>query len=321
MKNIKIPDAITTAACRWILSGEIRGAYDGPDPPVTHGLAPVLSKETGRKDVSLSMAADWIRREHIVKPVLERISEQGFAVWAIKGFDLARSVYSFPGGRPMSDVDLFIKKEDIHKVLAVFDLCGWSGKSPGSNIFSAGIVSEIKMCRQDTMAELHTHIFYFPATFPGKLPSDLFENGRSLEPGLIGFAWHNALLMVVLHMMTNIDLRPVWWVDICLLCKKVTEARTWDVFSRNAHATKLNNQIVSILSIADEVLGAPIPGNVVDVLGKSDSGRGYIVDKLKIGRRIPTLLNLKHLVGWKKISWFFALLWLVFTGQRPMRKL
>ncbi len=321
MKNTNKPDAITTAVCKWILSGEIHGAYEGPDPVATHGLAPVLSKETGRNHISLSMAADWIRREHIVKPVLERISEEGLTVWAIKGFDLARSVYSFPGARPMTDVDLFLKKEDVRKVLAVFDRCGWSGWSPGSNIFTAGIVSEIKMFRLDVMVELHTHIFYFPATFPGKLPPDLFENGRFLESGLFGFDWHNALLVVILHIMTNSDIRPVWWVDICLLCKKVTEAGTWKIFSRNAHATNLDNQVASILAVAAAEFGAPVPENVMAVLWNGDRGRGNVVDKLKIGRKIPTLLNLKYLIGWKKVSWLFSLLWLVLTGQRPMRKL
>lgn len=314
------PDAITEAACRWLLSGGLPGTYAGPDPGMTHDLSSLLSKELARKDISLSAAASWFRQEQIVRPVLERISEDGTKVWAIKGFDLARSVYPFPGGRPMCDADLFMEKENRQKILSIFIKSGWSRGSPGDGVFNAGIVSEMKMYRHGVMVELHTHIFYFPATFPGKLPADLFENGRLLEPGLMGFAWHNALLMVLIHMLTNIGIRPVWWVDICLLCGKVSEAGTWNKFARNAFQTKLGSSLACLLRTASVQLEAPVPERVMKVLNRSKSGRENIIKKLKSGRKVPTLLNLKHLTGWKKISWFYALFWLVLTGQHPLRR-
>ena len=320
MKSIEQPDSITEAACRWLLSGGLPGTYAGPDPGMTHDLSSLLSRETGRKDISLSAAASWFRQEQIVRPVLELISEEGMKVWAIKGFDLARSVYPFPGGRPMCDADLFMDEGNRQRILSVFCRSGWSRGSPGDGIFNAGIVSEMKMYKLGVMVELHTHIFYFPATFPGKLPADLFENSRLLEPGLMGFAWHNALLMVLLHMMTNIRIRPVWWVDTCLLCSKISEAGTWNKFAQNAFETKLGNSLAHVLRTASAELEAPVPERVMNVLSSSNSSREDIIERLKSGRKVPTLLNLKHLTGWKRISWLYALLWLVLTGQHPLRR-
>lgn len=320
MKNTAQPDAITKAACRWLLSGGVPGAYRGPDPGIAHGLAPLLAKEMRRKNISLSAAAGSFRQEQIIRPVLERIGKEGALVWAVKGFDLARSVYPFPGARPMADADLFVEDRDRQKILSIFEQSGWSRGSPGDGIFNAGIVSEMKMYRHGAMVELHTHIFYFPATFPGKLPTDLFENGRLLEPGLMGFAWHNALLLVLIHMLTNCEMRPVWWVDTCLLCRKVSEAETWNAFARNATDTNLGCALASLLITAANALGAPVPEKVINVLKMNDSGREDIVEKLKAGKKVPTLLNLKHLTGWKKVSWSYALLWLVLTGQHPLRQ-
>ncbi|RKZ06870.1 hypothetical protein DRQ25_12905, partial [Candidatus Fermentibacteria bacterium] len=292
MKCIEHPDVITKAACRWLLSGGLPGAYTGPDPGSGHDLSPLLAGETGRKDISLASAAVWFRQEQIIRIALRRIAESGIEVWAFKGFDLARSVYPFPGGRPMCDADLFIEKENRQKVLSIFCRSGWSKGSPGDGIFNAGIVSEMKLFRHAAMVELHTHVFYFPSTFPGKLPADLFENGRSLEPGLMGFAWHNALLMVLLHTLTNIRIRPVWWVDICMLCMKISKAGTWAEFARNAYETKLGNSIARLLGTASVELEAPVPESVMEVLREADSGREDIIEKLKSGRRVPTLLNL-----------------------------
>ncbi|MCK5115153.1 MAG: nucleotidyltransferase family protein [Candidatus Aegiribacteria sp.] len=320
MKNIEHRDAITVAACQWLLSGGLTGAYSGPDPGPAHDLSPLLAKEMGRKDISLSAAGAWFRQEQIVRPVLERLSEAGIEVWAIKGFDLARSVYPFPGGRPMCDADVFLDDDNRQKILSIFTQSGWSRGSPGDGIFNSGIVSEMKMYKHDVMVELHTHIFYFPATFPGRLPIDLFDKGRLLEPGLMGFAWHNALLMVLLHMLTNVRIRPVWWVDICMLCMKISKAGTWAEFARNAFETKLGNSIATLLGTASVELEAPVPGSVLEVLRVTDSGREDIIEKLKSGRKVPTLLNLRYLTGWKRISWLYALFWLVLTGQHPLRR-
>lgn len=320
MKNIERPDAITEAACSWLLSGGLPGTYAGTDPGIAHDLSPLLAREMGRKDISLSAAASWFRQEQIVRQVLERISREGRRVWAVKGFDLARSVYPFPGGRPMCDADLFMEERNRHRILNIFAQSGWSRGSPGDGIFNTGIISEMKMYRQGVMVELHTHIFYFPATFPGKLPADLFENGRLLEPGLMGFAWHNALLMVLLHMLTNIRIRPVWWVDICLLCMKVSEAGTWAEFTRNAFRTKLGNSLSNLLRTASVELEAPVPRRAMKVLRMSNSGREDIIEKLKSGSKVPTLLNLRYLTGWRKVSWLYALFWLVLTGQHPLRR-
>ncbi len=320
MEKTAQPDAITKAACKWLLAGAQQGGYSGPDPGTTHDLAALLSRETDRKEISLSCAAMWFRQEQITRTALRRIADEGISVWAIKGFDLARSVYPFPGGRPMCDADLFIEKRNRQKVVRIFRQAGWSKESPGDGIFTSGIVSEMKMLKHGVMAELHTHIFYFPATFPGKLPADLFEHGRLLEPGLMGFAWHNALLLVIIHLLTNVSIRPVWWVDVCLLCLKVTEAGTWDKFMRGAFETKLGSAIASTLACASSELEAPVPEKMMQALQRCRSGREDIIEQLKAGRKIPTLLNLKHLTGWKRISWSCALFWLILSGKRPLKR-
>ena len=320
MEQIFKPDTITKSACRWLLEGAIPGTYSGPDPGISHGLAPLLSRETGRKEISLSCTAMWFRQEQITRTVLQEIAKRGITVWAVKGFDLARSIYPFPGGRPMCDADLFIEGKDRSIIMDIFHKCGWSKGSPGDGVFTSGVVSEMKMFKHNVMVELHTHIFYFPATFPGKLPVDLFENGRFLEPGLMGFAWHNALLLVIIHLLTNVSIRPVWWVDVCILCQKVTEAGTWGQFRQNAFSTKLGSAIAQPLETAVSELNAEVPSGVILSLKNSRSGREDILAKLRIGNKVPTMLNLKYLNGWQRISWGYALFWLILSGKNPLKK-
>lgn len=319
MRNKAVPDEITKAACRWLLGGGTEGEYTGPAPPEGHDLAPLLSRETGSRELSLSSAAAWLRLEQIVRPVLQRIARMNLNIWAVKGFDLARSVYPFPGGRTMCDADLMLEMRSLNPVLDIFREMGWSRSSPGEGVFRSGIVSEMKLCRHAAMVELHTHIFYFPATFPGKLPEDLFSSGRELEPGLNGFLWHNALLMVLLHAVTNKSIRPVWWTDICLLCRRVEDTGTWDRFCRSSWYSRLGKPLADLLRAASNELNAPVPDEVTVFLAEN-CGEGKVAEKLKAGRRKPTITNLIHLRGWKKISWLYSLFYLLLTGQSPLRE-
>jgi hypothetical protein len=319
MTDRNTPDSITRAACQWLLAGAKAGSYQGPDPGPDHELSPLLAREFRGNDSRLPASARWFHLEQTVRPVLRRIHEEGLMVWAFKGFDLARSVYPFPGGRIMRDADLFTTTEDTPGILDAFKRSGWVCRTPGDGVLQSGIVSEVKAFRHGAMAELHTHIFYFPATFPGRLPDDLFENGRHLEPGLMGFAWHNALLMVLLHMITNPWIRPIWWADACLLAGKTDEAGTWKPFTRNALQTRLGNAVASPLETA-ATLGAPVPPRVTLMLKTGETRHHAILEATKTRRRVPTLLNLQHLSGWKRISWFHAMLWLVMTRQSPLRE-
>lgn len=312
------PDAVTRAVCRWLLDGAVAGGYRGPDVDPRHDLAPLLSRERGDRNTRFASSAAWFHLEQTVKPALERVAEQGLTVWAVKGFDLARSVYPFPGGRSMRDADLFLEPHSCREVVTGFRRAGWDCMTPGGGILSSGIVSEVKALRHGAMVELHTHIFYFPATFPGRLPPDLFQGGRQLEKGLKGFAWHNALLMVILHMLTNQVMRPVWWADVCLLCEKVSEAGTWALFTRNALLTRLGCPIGRILE-ASAAIGAPVSGRAVRTLECSERRWESILVAMKSRRKVPTLLNLRYLGGWRRVSWFHAMLWLVITRQSPLR--
>ena len=312
-----LPDDVTQEACMWLDSGAIPGGYSGPAPHPRHDLAPLLAKETGSRELGLKTAGNWFRLEQSVKPVFSRLD--GNEVRVIKGFDLAESVYPFPAARPMCDVDLLVPLHLAEGVLNTFLAEGWTMASPGRGVFDAGIVSEIKLYRRGVMVELHTHIFYFPATFPGRLPRDLYSTGRPLKSGLAGLDWHNALLMVLLHALTNRRMRPIWWTDIFLLCREADQGGKWMDFTKGAAGTGLGSVISAVLETAADQLDAPVPEIVLRYLKGTDSCGISILHNLRGRRRMPTLTNLKCLTGWRRISWLFALLYLVMYRQRPLR--
>jgi hypothetical protein len=313
------PDGTTAAVCRWLSRGGSPGDYGGPDPGTGHDLSPLLSRETGRRELYLTATASWFRKEQMIRPALDRIAGSGAEVWAVKGLDLAESLYPFPGGRPMCDVDFLVDSRNLDEVLGSFIRSGWTMRSPGMGAFRAGIVSELKLSLAGVRAEIHTHPFYFPRTMPGRLPADLFTGGRNLSPGLAGLSWHNALLYCILHMLTNASLRPVWWVDVFLLSRKVTGAGSWMEFTANAAGTGLGRPIAGLLTEAEESLGIHLPPAVAMMLRRDARGRERILEGLRGERGKPTLTCLRHLHGWRRLAWLVSLLWLAVTGGDAVR--
>lgn len=310
-------DEVTASACRWLLEGAEPGRYCGPVPDPGHDLACLLARETGRRELVLSSEAVWVRRMESLRPVTERLHAAGADLRAAKGFDLAQCLYSSPGARPMSDVDLYVRQRDIAMVISVFRMDGWSVSLPGRGLLDSGVVSEVKLLKNDLIVELHTHVFYFPALFPGRLPRGLFEGGRELEPCLRGFPWPFGLLLAVLQVLSGPAVRPAWWTDICLLCREVDRSRLWREFTRYAWMTRLGPQVSGVLEEA-VALGAPVPPGVLRVLRESPAAGYRCLAALRQGRRRPSVMNLLRLTGWRRVSWFYALLWMTVSRRDPM---
>jgi len=307
-------DGVTAAACSWLLAGSPSGGYSGPVPEKGHGLAPLLAGETGDTDTAMRSEAAWLRRRESLRSVLARLGERGTELWAFKGFDLAGTLYPFPGARPMSDVDLFVRKRDLPVILEAFRMDGWSAASPGSGLLSAGIVSEIKLMKERMIVELHTHIFYFPALFPGRFPPGILLRGRELEPGVRGFPWDFELLLVVLHMLSNPTVRPVWWTDIILLCMEMNRSGLWREFARGAWMSGFARPVSAVLVAAGEE-GARVPDTVLRMLAGSPEAPPGILEALRTGSRRPTVMTLRYMTGWRRISWLYSLLWMLVSGR------
>ncbi|MBD3370255.1 hypothetical protein GF402_07835 [Candidatus Fermentibacteria bacterium] len=312
-----IPDQVTAAACRWLLDGAAEGRYRGPRPPLDHELAPLLSTETGRPRLGLSSAAAWTRIHQTMAPALRRLDRAGVHVWAIKGYDLALSVYPRPGSRPMRDADLMVRTEDLPVVRNVLKTLGWSEASPGDGLLYSGIVAECKYQKGSVLVETHTHPFYYPALYPGRLPPDLLEDGRSLGPGLRGLNWRYAMLIVAVHALTSPPLRAVWWTDLALLSATVDESVGWAGFSFWACNSGLGPGVGRLLQTLRRRTGAPVPRRVIDVLLAAPD-RSVVLSSIRKGGGRPTLRNVLALRGWRKLSFAVCTIFRVFGSRPPL---
>lgn len=301
----ELPDIFARSFLEWssLPSGE---PYSGPYPHTEHELAPLIGSKTDSMNYRLHSTAAWMRKIESVRPVLDEIYSGSCRVWAWKGLDYAQSLYDFPGGRPMCDFDLMVEKKYMEKVTDIFLRGGWQLPSQPESLFSCGIIGELKLFKRGVLVEIHTHPFYFPSTYPGSIPDDLFDSGRELLPGLFGFRWEYALLLSFLHHCQQRVSRQVWWIDEALITRMMAKDKgDWSVFASAAASTHLGREFAEILDVIGDLPGVSIPSGLASLLRISDQYSTEWLDRLRGSRGSPSLQNLLSLSGWKRISFLF----------------
>jgi len=236
---------------------------------------------------------------------------------AVKGWDLAQSLYPFLGARPMGDVDLMVRPSQLRGAELVFSSLGWRAICPGRPLLTSGTVSELKLVSPEgILVELHTHPFYFPALFPGRLPDSLYAPRRRLEPGLGALSWPATLMMLLVHALTERENIPHQWVDIAAACGKLSGGGGWPELCLWLCRSGLGPAAGDMLATVAEA-GAPVPEAALLSLSACPD-RSRILAPLRYRRGAPTLLA-ALLGGWRGVSLGAAQLYRIVFGKGPLR--
>jgi len=314
-------DPVTAAACGWAGLGFPEGGYRGPAPAADHPLRPLLGSESGPGEGrrrALALAAGWLRRNRALEEPCLLMQRAGLRPVAVKGWDLSQSVYPFLGARPMGDVDLMLRPSQLRRAELAFTSLGWNVLCPGRPLLTSGTVSELKLVSPEgILVELHTHPFYFPALFPGRLPDSLYVPCRRLEPGLWAPSWPATLMMLLLHALTESETIPRQWVDIAAVCGKLSGRGGWPGLCLWLCRSGLGPAAGDMLAAAAEV-GAPVPKGVPRSLSACPDRSG-ILAALRYRRGAPTLLAALR-GGWRGLGLGAAQLYRIVFGEGPLRR-
>jgi len=316
-----VRDPVTAAACHWAGRGFPPGGYEGPAPPGDHPLRPLLGSASGAgegRSRALELAAGWLRRNRALEEPCRLMRRAGLRPVAVKGWDLSQSVYPFLGARPMGDVDLMVRPSQLRRAELAFTSLGWNALCPGRPLLTSGTVSELKLVSPEgILVELHTHSFYFPALFPGRLPDSLYEPCRRLEPGLGAPSWPATLMMLLVHALTESENIPRQWVDIAAACGKLSGGGGWPELCLWLSRSGLGPAAGKMLAAAAEA-GAPVPESVPSALSACPD-RSRILAALRYRRGAPTLLA-ALLGGWRGAGLGAAQLYRILFGGGPLRR-
>lgn len=309
-----LPDEYAVSWLDWRFSGA-KGEYPGPVPPCDHVLHPLLAGGV-QGGSRLQAGGGWTRMIETVRPALQGLADEGLRVWAWKGLDYALSLYPTPWTRPMYDLDLLVEREYLNGVLSVMTAYGWTSPPGEKALFDSGVISELRLFRSGVLVEVHTHPFYFPSIFPGRLPEDLFSQARGLMPGLVGLAHEHRLLLALLHHCQKSSSRQHYWVEEVLLADEVSRSGKWTRLGPALAAAGLAFETGTLLGIVSKLPGSTVPEDLPGELIGGSEGASRLLGMMRAGGGMPTLACMVSLKGHRRLSYMYGLMTGLLSGGK-----
>lgn len=204
--------------------------------------------------------------------VLGALGQAGIEVVALKGLALAEPVYGNIALRPMSDVDLLVRRADVPAALAVLADCGYErGRPDLASQVALEFENEALLWKVNGLEwplELHWSLFDSPF-YQQKLPEDLLWS--SLEEVQIEGTRVNILTpeLQILHLCGHLALHHqwqglIWWHDVAILIEREVERLDWPRLISLAREIDLVIPLQTVLVEVTTTWSSPVPPEVLE---------------------------------------------------------
>jgi hypothetical protein len=217
-------------------------------------------------------------RTALLQRELERISDAFPWLGLLKGAAVGITVYANPALRPVSDLDLLVRREDAGAAAQRLADLGYSGvgavASPTFGEFARRFRCQLPLVASvpglpRLLVELHWSLveipFYVNLIDPAEIWADADE--RTARPYVIPrpavLLAHAAAHLAMHH---SRDLRLIWLVDVDRLAR--SSALDWDDLVRLASAWKLGLALYAVLADAGTWLGTAAPRPAMAALAR-----------------------------------------------------
>jgi Uncharacterised nucleotidyltransferase len=184
----------------------------------------------GPSNVERFQALEQLRRERWLSAVFAALAAHGIPAVTFKGWTLAR-LYGRPGLRPVGDVDLLVRREDLDHACGV--LAAFEG---GAEV---DVQADLSRYLPDRSAEQ-----LLSTSIPVELPGGTI---RMLAPA-------DHLRLVCLHQLHHGSWRPLWLCDVAVLVEALPPGFTWEDCLRGSR--HLGEGVLALVELARRWLGA-----------------------------------------------------------------
>ena len=234
------------------------------------------------------------RRYHELSKMLEVMADNDIPIIVLKGAALAELIYRNITLRPMADIDLVVKGEDIWRLDKALLQSGYENKTPPlRSKRHARWARHMSYVKSRTMIQAHPRLAELPRLDPwAKAAPVAIASANTFILGSEDF-----LLHLCTHLGYHIqagNVSPIWWYDIVELLKHYQGDVNWEYVMQTARENRVEEIIYGILYEISEWTDGYIPTDVLEKLEGSDTGSRKPDDSFLYLSDIPTARNKIH---------------------------
>ncbi len=252
----------------------------GAGPLVFHTINPFIARLAVPADFHRKMrelyynsAARNMRLYRQLAETLSAFNRENIAVILLKGAHLAESVYGNPALRPMADVDILAKRDDLARIDRILRELGYSTSRQSAGCALEHLAPYTK--RNAVHIEVHFHITTPP--FSERFdPAELWPRARKQKYDgveVLTLGAEDLLLHLSVHTCAdhgcNNGLLP--YLDIVHAVEHYENEIDWKELVNRAGKWGVDRCVVLMLGLVEKMLGLSLPDNARQAI-KEDAG-------------------------------------------------
>ncbi len=212
-----------------------------------------------------------------LRMLLRAFRDHGIPCLPLRGLALAERLYGTVPPRPMGDIDLLVRKEDLHRVQALFRSLGFNEMDRRSG-FAGAFSYTLKFFVERSfmvIVEPHWTIAYPP--FADRLDMEAVWSrcvpARVVGEETLSLGREDLLVHLCLHLTHRDDAPFLWLYELNRYLRQESDVMQWDLVLSVSREVGIERLVGHALNEAVTKLGAPVPADVRDALGRGEPGR------------------------------------------------
>lgn len=196
------------------------------------------------------------------KDVIQTLLVEGVDTLALKGFFLQQAVYKVDEIRPMNDIDLLVRREDIPKAIDILKKNGFRMESHFDPTFENEDIKHAPPMENEYGQLLELHWNLLEENEPFSINMDqVWEQKACFSDGLWGLSIEHLIVHLAIHgtyqHFLRLGLRSL--LDLSRVIEKYADSIQWELVVETARDWKAEKSLWISLKLAEKYLSVALP--------------------------------------------------------------
>jgi hypothetical protein len=250
----------------------------------------------------LSITARNLALAGELRMLLRAFRDQGIRCVPLRGLALAEQLYGNVSPRPMGDIDLLVRREELPRVQVLFRDLGFSemDRRPG---FAASFSYTLKFFVERSavvIVEPHWTIAYPP--FIDRLDMEAVWSrcvpARVVGEETLSLGREDLLIHLCLHLVHRDDAPFLWLYELDRYLRQESDAIRWDLVLLVSRGVGIERLVGRALNEVVDKFRTPVPADVLDAFHRYEPDRRPVAERLAETSKVD---------GIESLAYFFAL--------------